>query len=82
MDSLNEAIDLIDRFIDGRLRYPLEWDDFMSWTNSNGPVEQVRQEIAALERSFFSKDQAQRHGAVTAMVRLRNFHATQLRIPR
>ena len=30
-----DLIDLMDRFIDGAMRYPLEWDDFISWEQTN-----------------------------------------------
>jgi hypothetical protein len=81
VDSPVKAIDLVDRFIDDKLRYPLEWDDFISWKNSNRSVEHLREQLAALEPLFFSKDKTLRHQAVVAMIQLRNHYAKLLGIP-
>ncbi|HWA92941.1 MAG TPA: hypothetical protein VG889_23110 [Rhizomicrobium sp.] len=50
-----DLVDLIDRFIDGDLRYELEWDDFISWTHSNPNIEEFRDRIGAGEPLAFSK---------------------------
>jgi hypothetical protein len=57
IESLAELIDLLDRFLDDDLSYPLEWDDFISWKNPNPSVERVRDRIADLERQFVGTDQ-------------------------
>jgi hypothetical protein len=49
-----EFIDLADRFVDSQPRYPLEWDDFISWDNSNPELEAVRNRIGELETALFS----------------------------
>jgi hypothetical protein len=54
--SLKEAIDLVDRFNKDKRGYPLEWDDFIPWRNSNQAVEQLRNHLADLELSLMSKD--------------------------
>jgi hypothetical protein len=36
---LADAIDLIDRFLDGEVSYPLEWDDFISWEHPNPTID-------------------------------------------
>lgn len=78
ISTLREAIDLVDRFTDGRLRYPLEWDDFISWDNSNPPVEKFRDLIAALEPLFMSQDKVERNQALEEMMRIRNHYANLL----
>ena len=52
--SLPAAIDVIDRFIKGQHRYPLEWDDFISWDNGHPLVEQMRVEIGGFEPQLFA----------------------------
>ncbi|MDP1601613.1 MAG: hypothetical protein Q8M13_20835 [Phenylobacterium sp.] len=51
-----DLVDLIDRFIDGPMRYPLEWDDFISWEQANPNVEAARREIGKHEEWLFSRD--------------------------
>jgi hypothetical protein len=70
--TLRQAIDLIDRFIDNKLAYPLEWDDFISWPNANSSVEQLRNQIADLEALFLSKEKEKREEALGCLVAHRN----------
>jgi hypothetical protein len=79
--SPKEVIALVDRFIDGKLDYPLEWDDFISWNNSNSSVERIREQIAALEPLFFSKEQKSRNEAAAALAKIRNHYASLLGLP-
>jgi hypothetical protein len=72
VSSLSQVLEVIDRFIDGNPRRPLEWDDFVSWDNSNSGVEKVRQRIAALEGEFFSKSADERWEAHVKLVGIRN----------
>jgi hypothetical protein len=44
-ESTLEVIGLIDRFIDGKLDYDFEWDDFISWKNETPQVEKIRNQI-------------------------------------
>lgn len=53
-----DLIDLIDRFIDNQVRYPFEWDDFISWEQDNPNVEAARQAIGKYEGWLFSKNQS------------------------
>ena len=39
--NLRELVALMDRFLEGRLRYDLEWDDFISWESNDAPVEEA-----------------------------------------
>lgn len=72
VSSLSEVVNLIDRFIDDGLSYPLEWDDFVSWENASPGIEKIRVEVAALERKFFSADKVARDEALDELVRIRN----------
>ena len=67
-----DLIDLIDRFMDGRTRYPLEWDDFISWEQTNPNVEAVRREIGMHERWLFSEDRAKINAYGFRVVEQRN----------
>jgi hypothetical protein len=51
--NYRELVDLLDRFIDDEMRYPLEWDDFISWEHQNPNIEAVRNRIAAWEPLAF-----------------------------
>jgi hypothetical protein len=81
IDSPKDAIELVDRFVDDKLEYPLEWDDFISWKSSNESVERLRNQLADLERSLMSKDKEVRHQAVSRMLQLRNRYANLVGMP-
>ena len=52
-----ELVELMGRFVfENEMRYPLEWDDFISWKNTNSQAEEVRQRLAVHERLLFSRD--------------------------
>ncbi len=74
-------VDIIDRFIDGRMEYPLEWDDFVSWENRDPFIESKRVEIGSLERDFLSDDLGQRKQATEVLMELRNSVALMIGIP-
>lgn len=76
INSVSDAIELIDRFIDGSLRYPLEWDDFISWENATQGVGRLREEIGQLEPMFFSSDKNVRMAAHRRLLEIRNRFAT------
>ena len=59
-ENVQELVGLIDRFLDGPMRYDLEWDDFISWKNSNAHVEQIRDRIGQFEPLLFSKSKEDR----------------------
>jgi len=71
VNTLSDMVELIDRFIDGRVRYPLEWDDFVSWNNENQAIEVYRDRIATLEPLFFSKDPVDRSKAIADLLEQR-----------
>ena len=74
--TIRQAIDLVDRFIDNKMEYPLEWDDFISWSNPNATVEQLRDQIDNLEPLFLSKDIKNRQVALQRLIGLRNESAS------
>ncbi len=67
-----DLVDLIDRFIDGQPRYPLEWDDFISWTQRNPNVEAARQAIGQYEWMLFSDSLAKRNVYCCRVIEERN----------
>lgn len=58
--DLKELVGLIDRFLDGPMRYEMEWDDFISWENDNPHIEEVRKRISQFEPLLFSTNAADR----------------------
>jgi hypothetical protein len=79
--DLESFIDLVDRFIDGDVRYPLEWDDFISWKNADANVEKARDRIASAEPLFFSKNERDRREALTILLEERNEAARFVGMP-
>ncbi|HEX3943798.1 MAG TPA: hypothetical protein VHW69_06910 [Rhizomicrobium sp.] len=79
--NIPELIALLDRFLDGPMRYELEWDDFISWRNDVPAVEQVRLRIAELESLAFSKQVEDRELFRTTLIDERNRLAALLSIP-
>jgi len=79
--SVRELVDLFDRFLDGSMRYDLEWDDFISWEASNPQVEQIRNRIGEHEILLFSGDQRNRELYANYVVEERNRIAALLNIP-
>jgi hypothetical protein len=73
-------VTLVDRFIDGRLEYSLEWDDFVSWPNDYPRIEAIRDRVATLEPFFVAKDPGRRSKAIEALLAERN-GAASLAIP-
>jgi hypothetical protein len=51
--NYRDLVDLLDRFIDDEMRYPLEWDDFISWDHQNPNIEAIRERISAWEPLAF-----------------------------
>lgn len=74
-------VDIIDRFIDDRMEYPLEWDDPVSWENQDPFVESKRIEIGSLESDFLSDDLGRRKQATEVLMELRNSVALMIGIP-
>jgi hypothetical protein len=65
-------VNLIDRFLDDNVHYPLEWDDFISWENANPFVEKVRNNIGRHEALLFSKNARDRKEYRQILVEERN----------
>jgi hypothetical protein len=59
-ESPRDLVGLIDRFLDGPMRYDLEWDDFISWKNENSHVEEIRNRICQFEPLLVSKTKGDR----------------------
>jgi hypothetical protein len=70
--QISDLVALLDRLLDGRLSYELEWDDFISWQHSNPNIEAIRRRIAETERLFFSDAISDRKRAVEMLVGERN----------
>jgi len=80
-NDLPKLVALLDRFIDGNLRYPLEWDDFISWNHDAPSIEAIRARIAEMEPLFFSRAPADRARAVELLIGERNRAAAVLGLP-
>ncbi|MFT3789477.1 MAG: hypothetical protein QM741_00035 [Rudaea sp.] len=70
--NAGDLVCLIDRFVDDKLKFPLEWDDFISWENENPGIEAVRKKLSALEPLFFSSNKLDRHQALKKLIQERN----------
>jgi hypothetical protein len=78
---ISDVVSLIDRFIDNRLEYPLEWDDFISWTHSNPSIEATRRRIAEAEPLYFASDHSKRTKAIEMLLTERNRVAVRAGLP-
>jgi len=67
--------------LDGCTKYPLEWDDFISWEHENPGIEAIRDRIAALEPLFFSKDDGDKQRALSLFIDERNKLAALIGVP-
>ncbi|NDK38167.1 hypothetical protein DT603_04850 [Pseudoxanthomonas gei] len=54
--DLQELVGLLDRFLDDKPRYPLEWDDFISWESHIPAIESIRIRVEATEPLFISRN--------------------------
>lgn len=72
VSTLEEIVALIGRFLEDRLIYPMEWDDFVSWKNSNPDIEKWRQDISDLEPLFVSQDHDQRNEGESRLINIRD----------
>jgi hypothetical protein len=82
ISSLSDLVDLIDRALDGKLEYDLEWDDFVSWENANPNIERYRNRIADLELLFFSPAKVDQDKATSRLIDERNHAAAFCGLPR
>jgi len=81
VSSLRDFVGLVDRFVDGNLEYPLEWDDFISWENSNPGIETIRKRVADLEPLFFDGNVVHKADGISALVTERNQAAALAAMP-
>ena len=82
IDTLPELVGLLDRFLDDSLRYPLEWDDFISWDSRVPEIESFRQRIGTTtEPLFFSGLLSDRDKGAEIILSERNRAATLAAIP-
>ena len=73
-----ELFSLLDRFIVGNIRYPLEWDDFISWENEVPHIEEFRIRIGAYEKFLFSNEPHDRNIYQDKIIEERNRLAKSL----
>jgi hypothetical protein len=71
-EAFSELVALFDRFLDGPMAYPLEWDDFISWKNQNPNIEAIRERLGQSEAMLFSRDPAQKARYGAAVIEERN----------
>jgi hypothetical protein len=79
--SIRDVVDLVDRFLDGRVRYDLEWDDFISWRHDDANIERLRDRLGACEPYLFSKEPGDREKAVAILIDERNRIAELIGLP-
>jgi hypothetical protein len=79
--DLRSCLGLLDRFLGDGLRYPLEWDDFVSWPHASPGIETVRENVAATEPSFFSSDPTERREGFERVLAERNRIAAIIGMP-
>jgi len=81
VQDLRSCVGILDRFLKDELRYPLEWDDFVSWPHVSPGIETVRERVAETERLFFSKDLGERRKGFDAVLAERNRIAAIVGLP-
>jgi hypothetical protein len=79
--DLSSCLGLLDRFLGDGLRYPLEWDDFISWRHHNPGIESVREALADTEALFFSSDPLKRREGFEIVLAERNRIAAIVGLP-
>jgi hypothetical protein len=80
VNDIHDLVALIDRFLDDKLDYVLEWDDFISWTHENENIERIRDRIAETEPLFFSKNAEDNKLGIAMLIDERNRAATLIGI--
>jgi acyl-CoA hydrolase len=81
VNDLSDLVGLIDRFLDDRVQYPLEWDDFVSWKHESVHIEKVRQLIEQHEPLLFSKTSSDREKYAAMLIEERNRVAKMIGSP-
>jgi hypothetical protein len=59
VESVAELVELYDRFLNDKMAYDLEWDDFISWENDNPHIEKSRDRIGEFEPLLFSGERSE-----------------------
>lgn len=65
--TIREARDLIERFVNDCPSYDFEWDDFISWKNDNPTIEAIRKRLEAVEELLISSDPMDRQRAMAIL---------------
>jgi len=65
--TIKEARDLIERFMNDCPSYDFEWDDFISWQNENPTIEKVRKNLEIVEGLLISGDLLDRQRAMSTL---------------
>ena len=73
-----DLLELFDRFVVGGTRYPLEWDDFISWEGDTPYIEEIRVRLGAYEKFLFSRDPRDREVYQAKVIEERNEIARSL----
>jgi len=81
VNDLGDLVDLLDRFVDGNITYPLEWGDFIDWRHDDPCIEQIRKRIEASEALLFSREQEDRTEYVAMLIEERNKVAASIGRP-
>lgn len=81
VSDLRALVGVMDRFVDGAASYELEWDDFISWTNTNPNLEEIRNTLGAYEPMLFSRNRDRQLAYRKKVVELRNVAAAKVGIP-
>lgn len=79
--QLDDLVVLVDRFLDGALEYPLEWDDFVSWTHPDTAIEAFRERVAATEPLLFGTTRSERERGISVLLDERNHAAAICGLP-
>jgi hypothetical protein len=77
----SELIDVVDKFLDDKLDYDFQWDDFISWRNQNSSLEKFRNQIGEYERYLFSDSIKDRIIYCNRLIDLRNDLAAIVGLP-
>lgn len=81
VQDLEELVSLIDRFVDDNVRYPLEWDDFVSWPHKDPRIETARRIFEDSERLLFSTVCDERKKYIQILLNERNKVAQLINLP-
>ena len=81
ISTLSDLLDLLDRFEYGPMKYPLEWDDFISWKHENRYIDGIRETLESNEALLVSKNPSDRQAFFEILRRERNKVAAVMGLP-